>query len=36
MGVKRLGSEADQSLPISAEIEKLWIYTSTPPYDFMA
>jgi hypothetical protein len=35
-GVKRSGSEADRSLPTSAEVKKTWIYTSTPPYAFMA
>jgi hypothetical protein len=35
-GVKRLEREADQSSPISAEVKKTWIYTSTPPYAFMA
>jgi hypothetical protein len=34
-GVKRQGREADHSLPTSAEIKKMWIYTSTPPYVFM-
>jgi hypothetical protein len=34
-GVKRPGNEADHS-PTSAEVKKLWIYTSTPPYAFMA
>jgi hypothetical protein len=35
-GVKRLGCEADHSPPTSAEVKKIWIYTSTPPYAFMA
>jgi hypothetical protein len=35
-GVKRQGREADHSLPTSAEVKKMWIYTSTPPYVFMA
>jgi hypothetical protein len=35
-GVKRQGREADQSPPTSAEVKKMWIYTSTPPYVFMA
>jgi hypothetical protein len=35
-GVKRLGREVDHSPPTSAEIKKMWIYTSTPPYAFMA
>jgi hypothetical protein len=30
-GVKRLGCEADHSPPASAEVKKMWIYTSTPP-----
>jgi hypothetical protein len=35
-GVKRKGREADHSPPASAEVKKMWIYTSTPPYVFMA
>jgi hypothetical protein len=35
-GVKRPGREADDSPPASAEVKKMWIYTSTPPYAFMA
>jgi hypothetical protein len=35
-GVKRQGREADYSPPVSAEVKKMWIYTSTPPYPFMA
>jgi hypothetical protein len=35
-GVKRPGREADHSPPASAEIKKIWIYTSTPPHAFMA
>jgi hypothetical protein len=35
-GVKRQGREADHSLPTSAQIKKIWIYTSSPPYTFMA
>jgi hypothetical protein len=35
-GVKRQGPEADHSTPTSAEVKKMWIYTSTPPYVFMA
>jgi hypothetical protein len=35
-GVKREGREADHSPPTSAEVKKMWIYTSTPPYVFMA
>jgi hypothetical protein len=34
-GVKRWGRETDHLLPASAEIKKMWIYTSTPPYAFM-
>jgi hypothetical protein len=34
--VKRPGLEADNSPPASAEAKKMWIYTSTPPYAFMA
>jgi hypothetical protein len=35
-GVKRQGRETDHSPPPSAEVKKMWIYTSTPPYAFMA
>jgi hypothetical protein len=35
-GVKRPGSETDHSPPTSAEVKKMWIYTSTPLYAFMA
>jgi hypothetical protein len=35
-GVKLPGREADHSPPTSAEFKKIWIYTSTPPYAFMA
>jgi hypothetical protein len=35
-GVKRPGREADHSPPTSAEVKKIWIYTSTSPYAFMA
>jgi hypothetical protein len=34
-GVKRPWREADHSPPASAEVKKMWIYTSTPPYSFM-
>jgi hypothetical protein len=34
--VKLQGREADNSPPPTAEIKKMWIYTSTPPYAFMA
>jgi hypothetical protein len=30
LGVKRLGREADQSPPSSAEVKNAWSYTSTP------
>jgi hypothetical protein len=30
LGVKRQGCEADHSPPSSAEVKKMWIYTSTP------
>jgi hypothetical protein len=33
-GVKRQGREADHSPPTNAEVKKMWIYTSTPPYIF--
>jgi hypothetical protein len=33
--LKREGREADHSPPTSAEIKKIYIYTSTPPYAFM-
>jgi hypothetical protein len=35
-GVKRQGREADHSPPTIVEVKKIWIYTSTPPYAFMA
>jgi hypothetical protein len=35
-GVKRPELEDDNSPPANAEIKKMWIYTSTPPYVFMA
>jgi hypothetical protein len=34
--VKSPGREADHSPPTSAEVKKMWIYTTTPPYVFMA
>jgi hypothetical protein len=34
--VKRPVREADHSPPTSAELKNTWIYTSTPPYVFMA
>jgi hypothetical protein len=36
LGVKRPGREALHSPPITAEFEKIWIYTFIPPYAFMA
>jgi hypothetical protein len=35
-GVKRPGREADHSPPTSAEVKKIWIYTSTSTYAFMS
>jgi hypothetical protein len=35
-GVKLQEREADHSPPASAEVKKMWFYTSTPPYVFMA
>jgi hypothetical protein len=35
-GVKRQGREADCSPPTIAEVKTMWIYTSIPPYAFMA
>jgi hypothetical protein len=35
-GVKRPGHEADHSPQASAEVTKMWIDTSAPPYIFMA
>jgi hypothetical protein len=34
--VKRPGRETDHLPPISAKMKNTWIYTSTPPYTFMA
>jgi hypothetical protein len=34
--VKRPGREANHSPPTNAEDKKMWVYTSTPPYVFMA
>jgi hypothetical protein len=34
--IKRSGREADHSPPTSAEVMKMWNYTATPPYTFMA
>jgi hypothetical protein len=36
LGLKGPGREAGHSPPTSAEVKKMWIYTSTPPYAFMA
>jgi hypothetical protein len=36
LGVKRPGRESEHSSPTSAEVKKIWIYTSTPQYAFMA
>jgi hypothetical protein len=35
-GVKRSGREAEHSPQTSAEVKKICVYTSTPPYVFMA
>jgi hypothetical protein len=35
-GLKRPGREADHSAQASAEVKKMWIYTPTLPYAFMA
>jgi hypothetical protein len=34
-GGKAARSEANHSTPTIAEVIKMWIYTSTPPYTFM-
>jgi hypothetical protein len=34
--VKRQGREAEHSPLAIADVKKMWIYTSTPPYTFMA
>jgi hypothetical protein len=34
--VKRPGREIDRSLPTTDEVKNTLIYTSTPPYVFMA
>jgi hypothetical protein len=34
-GVKRRGRETDHSPPTSAEVKKMWIYTSTTLYVFI-
>jgi hypothetical protein len=33
-GVERQRRETDHSPPASAEVKKMWIYTTTPPYVF--
>jgi hypothetical protein len=33
---QRPGREAHRSTPNNAEVKKIWIYTSTPPYASMA
>jgi hypothetical protein len=35
-GLKRPGSETYYSPPTSDEVKKIWIYTTIPPYVFMA
>jgi hypothetical protein len=35
-GVRRQGREADHSPPTSAEVKKMWIYTSISPHVFIA
>jgi hypothetical protein len=35
-GALSRGREADHSPPTTAEVKNTWIYTSTPPYVFMA
>jgi hypothetical protein len=35
-GIKRPGREADYPPPTSVEVKNMRIYTSTPPYVFMA
>jgi hypothetical protein len=36
LAAKRPGREAENSSPTSAELKKIWIYTSIPPYAFIA
>jgi hypothetical protein len=33
--IKQQGHEADYSPPTSAKVKETWIYTSTPPYNFV-
>jgi hypothetical protein len=35
-GIKQQGYEANYSPPTSAEVKKIWMYTSTLPYAFTA
>jgi hypothetical protein len=35
-GAKAAGLEADHVTPINAKVKKMQVYTSTPPYIFMA
>jgi hypothetical protein len=35
-GIKRPGRDADHSPQASTKVKKMWIYTSTHPYAFMA
>jgi hypothetical protein len=32
VGVKRTGDEAYHSLPASAEVKKMWVYITIPPF----
>jgi hypothetical protein len=34
-GIKQQRREADYSSTTRAEVKKMWIYTSTPPYVFV-
>jgi hypothetical protein len=36
LGVNRPGHETGHLPPASTEVKKMWIYTSTPPYIFVA
>jgi hypothetical protein len=36
LGIKWPGREVDRSPPADAEVKKMWIYTSTSPYAFIA
>jgi hypothetical protein len=35
-GIKLPGREVNHSPPANAEVKKMWIYTSTPTYAFLA